>query len=279
MSESNVFFQTEMVRNITEKVVVRYRDFDPLYPFAYRTDSENPNSDLAYDYSTTELIFQTRYAKDELFIQDNNNRISLGAKRWPILTFTYILGLRNVLGSDFNYHKFEVKAEQDVKMAFLGTGEYVVTAGYIPSTLPYPLLQTHLGNESPFFNSLSFNMMNYFEFVSDKYMALSYQQHFEGFILNRVPLMKKLKWRLLATGNLLYGGASQDNTDLIPKIDGRGRAIPSFTTLDSVPYAEVGYGVENIFKVLRVDFIHRLNYLDNPEANRFGVKFSVQFRL
>jgi hypothetical protein len=120
--------------------------------------------------------------------------------------------------------------------------------------------------------------MRFFEFVSDRWMQLSYQQYFEGFLFNSIPKIKNWNLRLLATGNVLYGAVSTKNYNL--GLNGDATAVPQFAKLDPrKPYAEVGYGVENIFRVARVDFVHRLTYLNRPNVKPFGVKFSLQFQL
>ena len=121
--------------------------------------------------------------------------------------------------------------------------------------------------------------MNFSEFASSSYASLKYNHYFQGFILNRIPLMKKLKWRLLATGNVLYGYLDPDNLRMLAPTTVEGNVVEPIGRLTDDPYIEVGYGIENIFKILRVDFIHRLTYLDNPEAEKFAVKFSLQFIL
>jgi hypothetical protein len=122
--------------------------------------------------------------------------------------------------------------------------------------------------------------MNYGEFVSDHYMSLQYRQYFEGLFLNRIPLIQKLKWRLLGTANIISGGMRESNRALISNYNSSGeQALQAGYLLDNKPYVEVGYGVENIFRFLRVDFVHRLTYLDNPHARSFGVLFTAQFQL
>jgi hypothetical protein len=153
-------------------------------------------------------------------------------------------------------------------------------AGLTPSTVPYPVLRAHLGNQTWFMTMSAFNMMQFFEFVSDRYATVNYQHNFEGLGLNSVPLIRKLKLRFVAQGNLLVGQVNKRNIDLIPDLNADGKKVAGFTALDPrKPYAEVGYGVENIFQLVRVDFIHRLTYLNNPGARNFGVKVSVQFKL
>ncbi len=122
--------------------------------------------------------------------------------------------------------------------------------------------------------------MNYFEFASDTYVALRYNQHLEGFGLNSLPLIRKLKWRMVATGNVLYGRLSKENMALLPAADLYGNPLEAFNQFSGfTPYAEVGYGFENIFKFLRVQAFHRLTYRDSPGSNNFGIKVAAQFNL
>ncbi len=148
------------------------------------------------------------------------------------------------------------------------------------NTLPYPLLALHLGNQTPVYAAVTYNLMNYGEFISDHYASVQYRQYFEGFLLNRIPLMNKLKWRLLGTANVIMGGMRESNQKLIAAQtnDGQATLAAGYFT-GTKPYMELGYGVENIFKFLRIDFIHRLSYLDNPGARSFGVFFTMQFQL
>jgi hypothetical protein len=121
--------------------------------------------------------------------------------------------------------------------------------------------------------------MNYGEFVSDHYAALQYRQYLEGFLLNRVPLLQKLNWRLLATANVIVGGMRQSNRDLISALSPDGEeTLRAGSFVNLKPYVELGYGVENIFKFLRVDFIHRMSYLDNEGARNFGILFTAQLQ-
>jgi hypothetical protein len=124
--------------------------------------------------------------------------------------------------------------------------------------------------------------MKYGEFVSDRYASLQYQHHFEGFLLNRIPLLNKLKWRLVGTANVLYGGMTAANQALLVTNEADDTAS-NFKVgfLDyKKPYVELGYGVENIFRFCRIDFIHRLyDNPRNPNARNFGVFFSFQFTL
>ncbi|UII19069.1 DUF5686 and carboxypeptidase-like regulatory domain-containing protein [Fulvivirga ligni] len=269
--------QREVVKGFTPKLTLNYKTFDPLYNFEYYTGE---GAEQSSHFETAEAIVEARYAKGELFVQNDNDRISLGTLKWPIFTMRYTRGFKGIMGSDFDYNKLGLNIYDDLRLGFFGTSSFTLTGEHIFETLPYPLLKAHIGNESLFYTTAAFNLMNYSEFVSDTYVSLKYNHYFQGFILNRIPLMRKLKWRLLATANVIYGQLSDDNKALIAETTSAGEEIEPINSFKkNTPYVEVGYGVENIFKILRVDFLHRLNYLDNPDVSKFGVKISFQFIL
>ncbi|KAA9333030.1 carboxypeptidase-like regulatory domain-containing protein [Hymenobacter busanensis] len=278
---SSVKLQTDVLRGLTQSVMLRRQHFDPLFGFRYfNTPEHEPTSPTTDELSLAEVVLETRYARDERLISLPHRRYAVGQMLWPVFTLRYTLGLNNLLGGDFRYHKFNLLVTHSARFGQLGRTDYRLEAGLIPNTVPYPVLKSHLGNQNPFYNSSAFNLMRYFEFVSDRYASVRAEHHFEGLFLNSVPLLKKLNWRLLATGSVLYGGARPANLDLIPAADPfTGEALPKFRPLGTLPYAEVGYGVENIFKFVRVDFIHRLTYRNLPGVQNFGVKMSFQFKL
>jgi hypothetical protein len=141
------------------------------------------------------------------------------------------------------------------------------------------MLYTPLGNQSVYYVSSAFNLMNYFEFVSDRYAQLQYEHNFEGLLFNRLPAIRKLKLRFLANARILYGGVRPENISLIASKNALGEEVLGFNTLTNTPYVEVGYTVGNIFKTLRIDFIHRLTYRDTPNVRTFGVKFAFEFNI
>jgi hypothetical protein len=142
-------------------------------------------------------------------------------------------------------------------------------------------LENHIGNETIFYTTAAFNLMNFNEFASDRFASLSYRHAFEGFGLNWIPLIKKLKWRAVANANVLWGSVSDKNLMNSSDLDAGWKSDSCFWEVGSgsALCIEVGYGIENIFKFFRVDFFHRITYLDNPGARPFGVKVSAQIIL
>lgn len=271
-------FKRQFTKDFSQKIIIRNKVYDPLFEYNITSDGK-PLDTLGFGrLNTSEVILEARYARDEIFVRNDNQRISLGTRSWPIFRLRYTLGLGNVFNSDLSYQKLDFYLTDNYKVGALGRSYVDLNVGRIFSRVPLPLLEVHLGNESPFYTTAGFNLMNYFEFVSDAYVSLRYRHYFEGFILNRIPLIRKLKWRSLVSTGLVYGDLSNKNkVPVVP--DAVGSQPIYFSSLRDKPYVEIGYGIENIFKIFRVDFFHRVTYLDNPGVRRFGVKFSVQFRL
>lgn len=278
-TQNIVRFERAFTKDFSSKITFNNRTFEAVFPFAYYNNPERGDSSLRNDFTTSEVTLEARYAKDELFLQNDNERISLGTKKWPSLTLRLTSGVKGVLGSQFNYYKATFDISGVIRWGTPGRTYYSLTAGKIFSRVPYPLLEVHLGNQSPFYTTVAFNLMNYFEFISDNWVSLRYRHYFEGLFTNRIPLVKKLKWRFLATGGLVYGSISKKNMEIIPPADAFGRSTRIFQSLEQKPYIELGYGIENIFKILRVDAFHRLTYRDKPDIRTFGIKFSFQFIL
>jgi len=279
-NETRFNFQREIFKGFTQRLAARHSTFNPEFNFGYYQKPDDQTSAILNSYQNAEVIFESRFARDELFIQDDNDRLSLGTIRWPVVTLRYTHGLKGVFGSDFDYDKLRLTINKRVRFGPLGVGSLNLSGEYVFDAIPYPLLSLHLGNQTPVYAQVTYNLMDYGEFISDRYATLQYQHHFEGFLLNRIPLMRKLKWRLVGTSNVIYGGMSQKNKSLIAQTTSDGEETLDVGFMErGRPYVELGYGVENIFKFLRVDFVHRLSYLDKPDVRKFGILVSAQFSL
>ena len=276
--QNELFFLTEPVKGVLLRAMVGSRTFKPLFPYAYRSvpdmgDQSPVRSDLTDAYWSIEA----RLARKEKYIMDGNERITLGTRRAPVLTVRYTRGIRG-LGSDFTYSRITLRAQQTLRLGPLGRMTYLLSAGFTPSTLPAPLLFPHIGNPTPLLTTNTFNRMQFYEFVSDRFVAVHMQHRFEGFLFNRLPGIRKLNWRLVANADLLWGSLTRANQEL-----GSTRTMPNgqrpihFGYLNpDLPYVELGYGIDNIFKVFRVQAIHRLTYLEPGLSNQAPKRFVVK---
>ena len=283
-TENKIAVESEIKKGITPAIYLSTRSFDPILgtnvPFQYYENmSDTAHSAIGTRLNATELAGQIRFSKKEIWIRNGTTRMSLGTMNWPIVTLRYTHGFKAILGGSFNYNKVNINITHKFKTGFLGYSRYNFNAGYIPEQLPYPLLRVHLGNQTPFYNRTSFNLMNYFEFVSDRFVSLEYSQHLEGLLFNNIPLLNRLKWREVVSTTLLYGSVSKANEAIMVG----NNQNPQFHHLNNTPYWEVGYGIENIFKFLRIEMLHRLTYNNEQQLgykiNKWGVKLSAQFTL
>ncbi len=229
--------------------------------------------------NTTELSLSLRYAKDEEFYQGKIYRVPLTDKT-PVFNLKYTAGIKGLLGGEYNYHNFMGSVDKRVYMSQLGYSDMRLEAGYIAGKVPFPLLAIHRANQTYAYQINSYNLMNFLEFVSDQYAAINIDHSFNGFFLNKLPLLNKLKLREFVSLKAIYGGVRDENNPNKNTAD--IYKLPSYLTgaqrtysLSKVPYVEGSAGLGNIFKVLRVDVVKRFNYLNNPEVSEWGIRARV----
>lgn len=270
------WFHTDLHPTITQRFIFTHKSLRPEgnYNFAYFPNPETA-TEIRRNMRISELAFETRWAPGETKLVNDNKRTSINVNKAPAFTFRYTLGMEGLFGSDFTYHKIGLKANQIARLGYIGRAEYIMSYNKVFTPLPYLLLNIFPGNETPIRTLGTFNMMNFFEFVADESVQVFYVHHFDGFLMNRVRLMSKLKWRLVGSAKMAWGRFGNDNLDYLPEFTDDGLAVTPVNKLDPTkPYMEVGYGFENVFRFLRIQAFHRLNYLDRGQS-AFAIKGSV----
>jgi hypothetical protein len=246
---------------------IEWKSFVPLGNSIYERVTNDGDTVLINNITSFEIRNQIMYTKDEKFINGNFDRLSLGS-RYPIISLTHTLGIQGVLGSDYTFNRLDFIIDHRPKIGFWGRLNYSVYAGKIFGTLPYPFLKIHEGNQTLYLQTKTFNLLNYYEFVSDTWVGVTFEHQLQGFILDKVPLIRRLKWRMVYSGKAVIGTFNSKHlTEMI---------LPTYTQTLSFnkPYAEASVGIENIFKFIRIDAIWRLTYLNSPNITKFGVKFT-----
>jgi hypothetical protein len=252
----------------------------PAGAIEYIDDSEGTAIKVP-NLTTSELSLQLRWAPNEQFYQGKIYRIPI-INRYPIFTFRYSRGIKGLLGGEYNYNQFNLRAEKRVFLSQLGYSDVVLEGGYITGRLPYPLLSIHRANQTYAYQLNSYNLMNFLEFVSDRYASVNIDHDFNGFIFNRIPLINKLNLREIVSAKVLYGGVRPENDPAhhdpalykFP-VDENGQTTTF--TLNRGPYVEGSIGVSNIFKLLRLDLVKRFTYLDHPNVAEWGIRGRVKF--
>jgi hypothetical protein len=238
--------------------------------------------------TSTELTAGLRYAPHEQFYQGKNYRVPI-VNKYPIIQIRFTAGIKGLLDGQYNFQRLMAYANKRFYVAPIGYTDITLEGGQIVGRLPFPLLTIHRANQSYAYQPESYNMMNFLEFVSDHYGAVFADHYFNGFIFNKIPLVKKLKLREVITFKGLWGGLRPENrpgpdnvtagqSDGLLRLPTDENGKPVSFALDSRPYMEASVGIANIFKILRVDLIKRLSYLDNPLAPQgYGIRFRMKF--
>ncbi|MCF8370221.1 MAG: DUF5686 and carboxypeptidase regulatory-like domain-containing protein [Bacteroidales bacterium] len=265
------FYEKEWFQGFSNKVGFKHSTMFPTDSIPLFLSSDVfPKAEYS-SITTSEFSLNTRLSWDEVYVFGSFERVSLGSD-YPIINLDATLGVKNFLYSDYNYLKLGVNVQHLFNIGAYGWFKYTLDAGKIFGKLPYPLLRLHEGNETYAFDEWAFNMMNYYEFASDQYMSLYAEHHFMGLFLNRLPLLRKLEWREVVNTKILVGSLRDDNMEYDVK-------FPFGLTELSKPYVEAGIGIENIFKILRIDAMWRFSYLDHPNIETFGVRAMLYIAL
>jgi hypothetical protein len=230
--------------------------------------------------TTTEITAGLRYAPHEQFYQGKIYRIPIMSK-YPVIALDYTAGLKNVFGGEYSYQNLHLRVDKHFFFSQLGYADATFEAGHIFGQVPYPLLTIPRANQTYAYQVDSYNLMNFLEFANDHFESINVDQHFNGFFFNKIPLLKKLKWREVISAKALWGGVrDQNNPSLHPSlyqfpVDETGQPITYI--MGKIPYIEGSVGIENIFKFFRVDVVKRFNYLDHPDIAKIGIRARADF--
>lgn len=218
-----------------------------------------------------------RLSKNEKIYRSAFDKNSLGSI-YPILTLSATAGLKNVLRDSPEYYRVDGSIFYRPELPPLGHSEIMLQAGQIWGDVPYPLLKLHEGNGTYFYDPYAFSCMDYYEFASDRWVACFFEHHFGGVLLGKIPLLKRLKLREVLVAKGVWGTLSEQN-------DGSATNTPAPLRFPvglgsvSKPYFEAGFGIENIFRLVRVDFIWRLSHREavpgGPKPQNFSINASL----
>jgi Family of unknown function (DUF5686)/CarboxypepD_reg-like domain len=258
-------FFKETAYGLSGLLSIVHKRYEPLRNLPLKENFMKPGlkGDLLNDF---EFSFRLRFAYLEKFLENNFYRSSLGSP-YPIVEVRYTRGVSGIMRSSYDYHKISGSISDYLKIPPYGSLYFNVFGGKIYGTLPYMFLETHPGNEMYYYNKYAFNMMNRFEYISDEYLGFNIEHNFGNGIFRFLPITRKLRFRQFWTLKGLWGSLNQANKDL--------NFVPDhpFQALDGKTYMEAGTGVDNIFRVFRLDFIWRLLPRPFPveRYKRFGV--------
>ena len=272
-------YENETQFGLKTTVEVKHSTDEPTGGLAYITNDDQKT--LVPEIQTMEASLAFRYAPGETFVNTKQRRIPVSFDA-PVFTLSHTAGFKGVLGGEYNYNLTEIGLYKRFWFSSWGKIDMFVKGGAQWNKVPFPLLIMPAANLSYILQRETFNLINNMEFLNDRYASLDVSWDLNGKIFNRIPLLKKLEWREAIGFKMLYGHLTDKNNPmkhpgdselfLFPTRDGRPT---SFVMDPKTPYMECSVGIHNIFKILHIDYVRRLNYLDHPDANKWGVRFMV----
>ena len=237
-------------------------------------DPDNPVT-APGKFRTTEARFEIRYAPGETYVNTKQRRLKVNYDP-PVFTLSHTVGVKGVLGGDYNYNFTEASVYKRFWLNSWGKLDVSVKGGIQWNKVPFPLLIMPAANLSYIVEDETFNLVNNMEFLNDRYASLDVSWDLNGKLFNRIPLLKHLKWREFLGVKCLWGTLTDKNNPTLARNAGDPLLMRfpegSYVMDPSRPYIELIAGIHNIFKIFHVQFVHRLNYNTLPTAKRNGVR-------
>ncbi len=228
---------------------------------------------------TTELRFELEIAPGRTFINTKQRRIAINLEA-PVITLSHAVGLNGVLGGQYRYNFSEVGLFKRFWLRSWGKFDVQLRAGAQWDKVPFPLLIMPAANLSYIVQKGSFNLINNMEFLNDRYASVDLAWDMNGKIFNRIPLLKKLKWREYIGFKGLWGSLTDKNNPFLFQNMGDATLMyfpeGSHVMNPKRPYMELIVGVHNIFKLFHVQYVRRLNYNELPTAHKQGVRLMMR---
>ena len=228
---------------------------------------------------TTEASFQLRYSPGETYVNTKQRRLRVNFDP-PVFTISHTVGVKGVLGGDYDYNLTEASIYKRFWLNSWGKLDVSVKGGVQWNKVPFPLLIMPAANLSYIVEDETFNLINNMEFLNDRYASLDVSWDLNGKLFNRIPLIKKLKWREWLGIRCLWGTLTDKNNPTLERNAGDPVLMQfpegSYIMDPKRPYIELVAGIHNIFKLLHVEYIHRLNYNNLPTATKNGVRIMIR---
>jgi hypothetical protein len=259
----------ELGKGFSTEWFISHRKYTPLQNLPFKASF--PVSE-GTSLTNFEVALKLRFAYLEQFVEGDYFRYSLGTK-YPVAELMLAKGFSGILNSAYGYNKIAASIKDYMKISPYGSFSYKLYAGKIDGTLPFTFLENHPGNDIYYYNPGSFNLMNRFEYLSDRYAGINVEHNIGSGLFRFIPVTRKLKWRQFWNAKAAWGSLNEENTKL-------NNVTNSFKTLNGTTYLEVGTGIDNILKVLRLDFVWRVlpRPLPSNKTSRFGIFGSFQFQ-
>lgn len=269
ISLSNANVTVEPVKNLELSVGATYKTLESANPEVFNVNYFDKDGNIQSSIDQVDLSFSMQYTPNRKSYGFGVERSVSNNNRFPTFFLGYTRGLKGAFNSDFDYHKLQFFYEQPIQMGLFGRLTSTLEVGKIWNPVPLQLLNIVPGNQTFFTSSKLFDLLDYYEFITDEYISLHLEHNFNGKIFSKIPLIRDLQWREIVGVRGVVGGISQENRDM--------NASDIIYVAPENIYWEYHFGIGNIFRLFRVDFEYRGSYRTVPNANKFAVKVGLGF--
>jgi hypothetical protein len=307
--ENYAALDVDVMRGLAARFTFQTKSFDPAFPY-YRFAFRHPTDPTpCYRYDIAEAGLWLRVSFRENYVIKRHEKIYMDTEI-PQFYLEGHRGITGVLGSDFAYWRAKITLQDRLKLGRFGWMTYTASVGKVWGHVPYPSLFVFRGSQSynmttigysvgafqsfsggynrtAMYDEVGFNLMYFYEFCADEFAVLGLDHHLGGWLLRKLPLIRRLQFKEVFSFRGGWGRLSPGNRQLNTVMDRRLESEPVQQTVqapDGRPYVEVGVGLENILKFIRVDYVWRLTYRNPQPTGRLagfgynhGVRFSIGF--
>lgn len=273
--QTQISYEKEYYGGFSFKISGQTFDETPAGNLVFKKMNEEGYIYVVNNIKTTEATLALRYAFNEKFFQQRRRRFSMPAPK-TVLNLSHTTSFENVLGGQYDYNKTSFSIYKDLWLAPYGKFALSMQAEKIWGEIPFPLLITPNANNSYTIQNGSFYLISPLEFVHDSQVSWEIYYQMRGWLLNRIPLINRLKLREVFAFRGFIGTLSDRNN---PQYNRELLLFPqtTYTTVSGTPYMEYNVGIDNILKMFRIDYVRRITYLDHPNVNKDG--FRITFGL
>ncbi len=272
--QTQIAYDKEFYNGFSFKLSGQTFEEKPADNLVFEKIDENGNLYTVDKVKTSEVTLALRYAPNEKFFQQRRKRHSITSQKF-IMNLTHTIALDDFLGGQFHYNKTSFSVTKHFWIAPYGKVMLMAQAEKIWGETPFPFLITPSANNSYTIQRGSYYLIESLEFVHDAQVSWEVYYHMGGWLFNRIPLLKLLKWREVFGFRGFIGELSDRNN---PRYNHNLLIFPNatFTTTKGKPYMEYNIGIENIFKFFRIDYVRRVNYLSHPDVDKDGFRISFE---
>ncbi len=284
--DATLTYELETNSGFSVMAMARHRNDQPAGVLQYWKNNGkvagqwDATNTLVHDMTTTELGVTLRYAPGETFVNTKQRRVPVSLDA-PVFTLSHTAGVKGVLGGEYNFNLTELSLRKRIWFGSWGKLDVTARAGAQWNTVPFPLLNLPMANLSYITqNNESFNLIDNMEFLNDRYASLALSYDMNGKLFNRIPLIKRLKWRERFRIRGLWGTLTDKNNPyksnnpdlfLFPMRNG----LPTSYVMGKTPYVEASVGIYNIFKLIHIEYVRRLTYTNMPGVQKDGIRFMI----